>query len=105
MRTIESEKDAEALGRACGQARAVVVPKHSWLERLTNSHDFNHYPQPAKKTLLNRLGPLVKWEEQRTLDKIPTPESPYVNTTMIKNHMHILIRKAIYFRQDTSCSS
>ena len=77
MRKIESERHAEALARACGLGRVVVVPKRSWLEWLTNGHDFDIYPHPAKKTLQIRLCPIVWWEEQRTLENIPTPNSPF----------------------------
>ena len=76
MRVIEAERDAEALARACGQPCAVMLPKLSWVEWLTTRHDFDLYPQPAKKTLQTRFGPLVWFEEQRTAENIPTPHSP-----------------------------
>ena len=57
-------------------ARAVVVPKHRWLEWLTNGHDFDYYPHPAKNTFQTRFGLLVRWEEQKTLENIPTLGSP-----------------------------
>ena len=66
----------EALARACGRARALTLPKPSWINWLHEGHDFFRHPQPAFNTVQTRFGPLVKEGERLMLDTIPRPGSP-----------------------------
>jgi len=90
MSVIEAERHVEALARACGVARALHLPKPSWVNWLREGHDFILYPQPAFKTVQTRFGPLVKEEERVMLDTVPRPSSP------LPSHVRYWVRNGLW---------